>query len=536
MTSSISRRSFIKQGGAMTAAVTSGLPFALNLLATEASAQSSSGVYKALVCVFLAGGNDAFNTVINTHADELARYNLMRSDIKVNNLAMTLSKTVNSVEQPLGVALNPHLPFVRQLFNAGNLAIIANIGPLMEPTTAQNVKNGDKPLPPKLYSHNDQQSVWQTGQPEGAAFGWGGEMARHAARNTVTAGENSANKIFEQDSQLLSAVSLDDVSVFCAGTASSLAGDNLLPVQPFGASRVAGALRIGGLGPEALDAKESSDPAALSLNYHWSRHTLLTPMFEGTVGRAEGVTSGSASTRHLIETDYVSKLNSANEAWRALSSALALSTIPKRDDDAPLKQQLKMVSQMIKARTQSSLAGMKRQVFFVQLGGFDTHDGEQSDHIDGTTGALALSNHSKLMVQLNEALQQFHTDLTANGDLDKVLTFTASEFGRKLHQNGKGCDHGWGGHSFVFGGLSKGGTILGQLPSLRTWVPPVNNTPGYYSDGQLLPDGTMVPKVAVENLMYSLGTWLGVTWTDSLKKQLLPTLAQTQDAQLVGLF
>jgi uncharacterized protein (DUF1501 family) len=503
MNNNISRRHFLKQGSAYSALAATGLPFALNTLASNAAAQSApADDYRAIVCVFLAGGNDAFNTVIRTDSVSMdGGYKSKRNRIalKSTDILPLNDKAGNA----LNVGVNDRLGFVATEFNASNLAIIANIGPLHKPMTAADAISpaNTNALPRKLYSHNDQQSTWMCGQPDGGTSGWGGEMARLAA---------PLNSSSSKPSQAFSAISMDGATVFCSG-ASEKISIGQPPLSTFAASRTVGALRFGCHGPQDLDGQyidpTTGSVGAPKLNYSWSRQKLLSPILKGTVG--------SSSSQSLLETDYLAKLSSANQAWLNLSSVVPALSQDDINNESALTQQLHMVSNIIKAHKSGVLAGTRRQVFFVQLGGFDTHSDQEYK-------TPRVSAHDRLLGTLNGALDAFKKRLAT--DLGNVTVFTASDFGRKLQQNGDGCDHGWGGHSVIFGGAVTGGKIVGALPALTL------DTNGKLTDPQLMEDGTMVPVVSTEHLMDKLGNWfVGSTWAGSdARKVLLPHI--TSDA------
>jgi uncharacterized protein (DUF1501 family) len=525
MKTNISRRHFLKHSGAFSAAAGVGMPMVMNLaMPGSASAATSTG-YKALVCVYLAGGNDAHNTVIRTDKG-LARFMAARANVGGEVIAVDTATGALSPRNPLpaltvaqnktgiaglSLALHPRLVKVKTLFADGKLAIIGNIGPLTAPTTVSDYQSGTPNVPPKLFSHNDQTSIWQSGQPEGATSGWGGELVRRYAQLNSIGGVNS---------QLLSAVAIESSPVFLAGISTKMP-DNKPLVAPFGASRSQGALRPGGL--DRSDNALPTDPYYVA----WSipRNDVLTEVFNGTVGRGETVAGAVAG--NLIEADYLSKVKASNDAWIACTAALA--TVPASGVTVPadnsLAAQLAMVAKLIKSSTSASLA-YGRQVFFVQLGGFDTHSGQVGNN----------NAHARLLGQLDDALAYFDAELGA--DRSKVVTFTASEFGRKLNENGDGSDHGWGGHHFVMGGGPSSGLtggVYGYFPDMSTWNSTTNS---YGATEQLLADGVLVPSVPVYQLAAQLGKWLGIDWTSgtnvTVASQLFPNLGAFP-AKLTGL-
>jgi uncharacterized protein (DUF1501 family) len=172
-----SRREFIRRAGALSV-VASATPWALSLAAMGEASAATADDYKALVCVFLYGGNDYANTLIPYDQSSYNAQYAIRANLAIDRNALTanvLNPTValqNGRQYALAPGLNPLVP----IFDAGNLAVLLNIGTLVQPTTKLQFTNQSVPLPPKLFSHNDQQSFWQSSSPEGAASGWGGRM------------------------------------------------------------------------------------------------------------------------------------------------------------------------------------------------------------------------------------------------------------------------------------------------------------------------------------------------------------------------
>jgi uncharacterized protein (DUF1501 family) len=496
MTKHISRRNFLKHSGALGAITSVGMPLVMNLLPTDATA-AVSGPYKALVCVFLAGGNDAYNTVVrNDSVAGVARYLSARPDIAlpeatVNNSLYALDLTGRNHTTAAKLMLHPNMPKMRERFGRGEVALIGNVGPLVDGTIKPSEFDpGSVRVPPKLFSHNDQQSVWQSGKPDGATSGWGGEMVRRfTALNTITTAANGGSA---PPPNLFSSLAVEASAVFSAGT-------NFKAVnEPAGAA-------VSPLGVASTGVLQPGNSVLVGAH---TRESLLFPIFNGTNGMST-LTAASGTTKHLIETDYQGKLSSANTAWQLMTDAQTASgfTASAPPTDNQLAKQLQAVVNVIKARDKGQLS-YGRQVFFVQLSGFDTHSGQ-------TRGGA----HDNLLAQLDAALDYFYTQLGT--DVANVTTFTASDFGRKLKANGDGSDHGWGGHHFVMGGGVKGGAY-GHFPDLSQWDgKSVNDAE------RLLSDGTMVPAVAVETYAKELGQWFGLNWSDGganaeLAKALFP--------------
>ncbi|MFM8666855.1 MAG: DUF1501 domain-containing protein, partial [Betaproteobacteria bacterium] len=423
-------------------------PWALNLAAmSEAAAQSSTANdYKALVCVFLYGGNDHYNTIVPFDDINHANYQRVRSGITLQRSALTanalpigtgegLASSVNGMAPGRQVALAPELSGLIPIFNKGELGVIFNIGTLVQPTTKAQFTAASVPLPPKLFSHNDQQSVWQSSNPEGATSGWGGRMGdlflSSNGRTTFTCVNASGNAVF-------------------------MSGREAVQYQV----STAGAVAMRGLGAPLFGSQACS--AAL--------RELVT-----------------APHTHLMRSEYARVTSRALEAQVALSSALAgIRPLQTVFPAGTLSQQLQMVARMIASRDQLSV---KRQVFFVSLGGFDLHD-------------YLLTQHPGLMSQLGESLKSFHAAMGELGVAQQVTTFTASDFGRTLTSNGDGSDHGWGSHHFIMGGAVQGGRFYGRYPDVAV------NGPDDVGQGRLL------PTTGVDQLAATLATWMGVNASD----------------------
>ncbi|NPC54734.1 DUF1501 domain-containing protein [Caenimonas soli] len=315
------RREFLRRGAALSMAGVA-TPWALNLAATgEAAAATSVGDYKALVCVFLYGGNDYGNTLVPCDDANYAAYQAIRTGIVLPR--ETLLPLAPSVALPSGrqMAFAPEWSGLKELFDAGRMGVLLNVGTLMQPTTRAQYNMRSVPLPPKLFSHNDQQSVWQSSLPEGATSGWGGRLGdlflSSNARTTFTCINVSGNAVF-------------------------MSGQTAVQYQ------------VGSGGAVALSAAKS-------------------PVY-GSPACAEALRVVTMATgTHLFESELATMMTRAFEAESQLSTALAGAAPLTTAFDAanPLAMQLKMVARMISVR---SALGARRQVFFVSLGGFDLHD------------------------------------------------------------------------------------------------------------------------------------------------------------------
>ena len=385
-------------------------PLLINLAAMGEAAAFDATDYKALVCVFLYGGNDYANTLTPYDTPNYSLYNAIRGSIgwKQSDLTTTaLTPIVNqTLTDNIQYALAPPLLPLKSRFDEGKLAIQLNVGPLMEPTSLLQYQQNSVPLPPKLFSHNDQQSFWQASGSEGATTGWGGRMGDLALSSNGT-------------SSLLTCIS-------AAGNAVFVAGRNALQYQ----ISTGGAIRITPLG------SASPEPQVI--------RTALSDI----------ITQPSA---HILEDEYAAVTRRSILLEGVVNTALAgvaLNTSSFGTGNS-LADQLKVVARLIGAQ---STLGVKRQVFCVALNGFDNHDG-------------LMAKHPGLLASLAEALNAFYQATVDLGVANKVTTFTASDFGRTFTPNSDGSDHGWGGHHLVLGGAVNGGKFYGTAPRVSVQTP-----------------------------------------------------------------
>ena len=393
------RREFLRRSAGFTLAGAAA-PWALNLAAMSEAAAQSATDYKALVCVFLYGGNDCGNTLIPYDASGYANYAALRPDVCTprDALAGTVLQPLNPPSDGRQFALAPQLSPLASLFASGQLGVLMNVGPLMQPTSKAQYLARSVPLPPKLFSHNDQQSLWQASSSEGARTGWGGRigdlMASGIGQSTFTCVSVSGNAIYLSGSDSVQYQVSANGSIAINGIGASL----------YGSAAAANALRtlISGTNSPGLFEQSVSQVLARSID--------------------------------------------ANQKMSlALSGAAPLATV---FPTTSLGGQLRMVARMLAARAG---LGPKRQVFFVGLGGFDLHD-------------RLLTDHPPLLTQVADALASFHQATVELGLSQNVTTFTASDFGRTLTSNGDGSDHGWGSHHFVLGGAVRGKRLHGTVP------------------------------------------------------------------------
>jgi uncharacterized protein (DUF1501 family) len=408
----IERRAFLKRTSqlAMMGAASS---YALDLAGmAEAAAFSNAGGYKALVCVFLYGGNDHGNTLIPFDAANYARYAAIRGTAgseEVSGIAIGRGALANTVlatpsdqrlTDDITYTLAPTMPRLKTLFDSGAMAPLLNVGPLIQPLTRAQFDAGVVPRPAKLFSHNDQQSTWQSSQPEGSRTGWGGRMGDRAL-------SSNTNAMF--------------TAINATGNAVFLSGQTALPYQvsPAGATLF-----------NPLQNNRLFNSAAAS-------QALGTLLRSGS-GNVMAADYARINDRSIQYGSFV------NDALRSVTLNTSFGTGNR------LADQLRVIAQLIGARAR---LGATRQVFLVSLGGFDHHDG-------------LIGSHDALLGQVDAAIDAFYRATLELGVADNVTTFTASDFGRTLSSNGDGSDHGWGAHHFVVGGGVRGGRFYGRAPQV----------------------------------------------------------------------
>ena len=398
--------------------------------------------YKALVCLFLNGGNDANNLIIPLGSGYSA-YASARSNLALPQ-ASVLPFTPRTTDGR-SWGLHPSVTDLHALFNSGKMALLANAGTLVYPTTKTQYNASSVPLPPQLFSHSDQQVQWQHSVPDKPTpTGWGGRTA-----------------------DLLNAFNTSDQ----ISMSISLAGKNTFQV---GAKVSQYAIGTGG---------------AVSLSGSTSSATSL----DGIRFRAQKDIFAQSQSA-LFETAFASATGDAIVSADLLNTVLAASpAITTVFPNTSAGNQLKMAARLIGA---SPTLGLKRQVFFVQLGGWDTHAAQlvNTDPVNGT--------HAGLLAQISQAVNAFYNATIELGVANQVTTFTASDFGRTYRSNGDGSDHGWGSHHFIVGGAVNGTNLYGKMPTL-TVSGPDDTTQGRW-----------IPTTSVDEYAATLATWFGVSPTD----------------------
>ena len=397
-----SRRQFLKTCSLMSFAGAAS-PFALNLAAISAASAQSVPGYKAIVCLFFYGGNDHTNTFIPYDQPSYDQYVASRSSLAIPRDALLAATATGPVTSQGGreFAFHPALAAFKTHWDAGRLAVVANAGPLVVPTTKAQYQSRSVPLPPKLFSHNDQQAVWQAYRPigEGANIGWGGRIGDLlASQNTNT---------------LYTCISAGGNSVFLSGT-------NVLQYQ------------VGSSGPSSI--------SSISGSIYGSSGTAASTAYRSMI---------TGARPNLFENELAVVTNRSISASQQVSGAIpAASTLmPAIPANNSLASQLNVVARIIAART---TLGSSRQVFLVSIGGFDNHD-------------FLLTQHAQQLARVGAAVDAFYSWLVQLNMQNDVTLFTASDFGRTLTSNGDGSDHGWGSHHFVLGASVLGREVYGTF-------------------------------------------------------------------------
>ena len=493
----LSRRELLRRAGALGVAAPV-LPFALNLAAFGNASAATAGDYKALVCLFMQGGNDAYNSVLATDAASWSAYTAARSPgadpialaapgVPADSRATTFHGTLGGVlpisplhNQGRSFAVHPLLGAVRDLFGAGRLAVVANVGPLLRPTAKADYASVSFPKPAKLFSHNDQQSTWQTSTPEGAGLGWGGRMT-----DLLMSGNTRA---------MFSSISVN-------GAAPWGVGQQARRYQ----LSTAGSIHVGGA-TGTLFGSAVAQQKLVALTRNARSANLLEQDHAAVVGRS---VDADAVLAPALPAAGAGPWGTAGLAVGAADPLLQYRNPDTGlNETNPLAQQLQAVARTIAART---ALGMSRQVFFVSIDGFDTHDSQPR-------------RQAVCLAQVAHALAYFDRTLGAMGVAPNVTTFTASDFGRAFESNGSGSDHGWGGHHFVMGGAVRGGDLYGSFPAYGL----ADGSGGFTSPNQLA-NGALLPSISVDQYAATLGRWFGVS--DASLLGILPNLANFDVAQ-----
>lgn len=468
------RRRFLQSSGALGFAAGSGM--LAGLASQSASAADFSG-YKALVCVFLKGGLDHADMILpydtaSHSALQGIRTNLFGTyDVGSGNSSRDIENMLEldaaNIDNFGGrkFALTPEFSDMHALFQSGDAAIVGNVGPLVEPVTRTTMDNFSADIPDRLFSHNDQQSTWMSLGTEGAQLGWGGQFL-----DVMLNADTTSNPIF-------SAMSTSGNDVFLAG---ERARQFSAPVgNPESYKILTQKYRRGNA--------RNSQVLVDALRDHLS---------------SSGVTDSNLYMKDILGTNARAVEN--NETYiNAIESSMGVSA---EFPDNILGKQLKTVANTIAVR---DALNVRRQIFYVAIGGFDTHDTQRN-------------RVPALLSEIGSGIAAFKNSMVELGIWNDVTVFTASDFGRTLIDNGDGTDHGWGGHHFVVGGSVNGQRIYGDIPE-------ADLSAQTYTASR----GRLIPTTSVDQYAASLGSWFGLAQSEM--SEALPHL-QNFSVKDLGLF
>ncbi len=425
------RRRLIQLGALAPMAFSTGM---LGGLVRSAYAQSATNPsdYKALVAIFMFGGNDGNNLLIPLDASGFNDYTVGRGRLALDRASLASINPTNTSGRPF--AFHGSMNALADLLTQGKAAAIANVGPLVKPTTRAQWQNDDSFSPPNLFSHSDQQNQWQSAAAEtGVRQGWGGRVADQIA---------SLNGV----QNIATAIAVNGRSFFQQG----------VNVAPYAVSP------SGYFGFESYDPKSTS---ALSVGFGEMINVQRTHLFESAWNE---VIKRGIDTQKVFQT--------------ALSTSPALTTVFPQ---TALADQLQTIARLIAVR---GALGVKRQVYFASIGGFDTHGIDQ------------LQDQAALLGTVSDAMAAFYKATVEMGVANSVTAFTMSDFGRDFPANGNGgSDHGWGSHHVVVGGAVQGSKLYGAFPTLKVSGP--DDTTG----------GRWIPTTATEQYAATLAKWFGLS-------------------------
>jgi len=393
MTFHILRRNFLKGLGAVTAANT--LP-GLSLM----NAYAQAADYKALVCLFLYGGNDGNNMVVPVQTAEYNTYATARGSIALPQASLVQLPQASGTRFGLHANLAP----LQQIWTNGDMALVFNTGPLVQPVTRAQYRANRSTRPENLFSHDDQQEQNQTAIPNNqATTGWGGRLGD---RLTVMNGGSSV-----------------PMNISVGGNDIYLKGQTTPAYSvPTGGNF---GLTITGGNAAQQTARRNAMQALFGLD--------RTNM---QVRSAGDVISSAVNASVALNTVINNNASAAAASFQGLNTGLS--------------RQLFAVAKMIEGRAQ---LGLQRQVFFAQAGGFDNHQNQIQDQANRFN-------------EVGPAVRAFYDAIVALGVQDQVTLFTLSDFSRTLRVNDGGSDHAWGNHHIVVGGAVRGGQTYGTFPSL----------------------------------------------------------------------
>ncbi len=430
------RRDFLKRSLASAASATPLMALLGSFENLEAA--ETDGEYKAIVCILLEGGADSFNMIAPAEGSAYSDYEAVRGGIALSQSELLPFSHANTNGlNSLAFGMRNNMTRMKGLFDEKKLSIIANVGTLAQPVTQQDVLNG-APLPAQLFAHNTQRALWMMGNAKNSeSKGWAGRAGDlfyptpNPYFNVTVGGDN-----FMQSGGIAEAISFKE-SKISPNTMSS-----------YGFGPESGGGDLGSVYRNIHEQKQSEDNKLLS----------------------------TFATRRVDELDRQIELQGLFDGAKDFKFGNGVHEVGR-----PLGKQLELVAEILSIK--DNFPGQKkRQIFFVNHHGWDTHNSDNEHQVG----------------YLSDSLGDFNDTLKQMGIENQVTTFTISDFGRSLTSNGAGTDHGWGGHAFVMGGAVKGGDIFGKMPALK------KDSPDAVSN-------RMVPTTSVEEYLATIVKWFGAT-------------------------
>ena len=465
------RRDFIRNSGCalgMAALATQMRHFGLMSAMAQKTADDTNAVpsdYRALVCVFLSGGNDGNNMIVPNHNDAtLSNYTVYSNARTPQGLAIPQANLLPiAVPRAGGLTYGLHPGLgpqpagtnivnngIHELWGLGKMCAVTNVGTLVAPMTRTQYQNGSVPKPYQLYSHSDQVNQYQAGRSDIESFtGWGGRLS-----DLRTQPDNPSGLI-----PMITSIS---------GAQLFTAGQTTLPL----AIANAGTSLANVLNPQGFNTTTASQARLAAFNN-----------LRGMDLSSQVVQAASAVTSQAM---------AANSVFQVSQEVTV--TFPTTN----IGQQLKQVARVIKKRTD---LGINRQIFFVSIGGFDTHNGQ-------------VATQNTLFIQLSQAMRAFYDEMVVQGIGDKVTQFTMADFSRTFNPASSGAivgsDHAWANHHLVVGGAVTAADFFGLNTTNGTPFPTLTFNGPDDADSGTAARGRWIPTTSVEQYAATLARWYGL--------------------------
>lgn len=429
-----------------------------------AAGNAAPSDYRALVCVFMAGGNDGNNTVIPNHNDaSVSNYSAYFNARNAQGLAIAQGSLLPISVQKVGgltYGLHPSLGTgtfsggIHGLWAQGKMAIVSNTGTLVAPTTKTQYLSGSVARPFQLFSHSDQVSQYQSGRSDTQSFtGWGGRMADRMSA------ENNPNGLIPM------ITSINGAQLFTAG--------------------------------------QTTLPLAIA-NARTSLSSVLNPQgfANNTVSNARLAAFNQLRTQDLSSNYIAAASHITDQAMQANQALATFQEVTVTFPNTNFGNQLKQVARLIKKRTDLTV---NRQIFYCQIGSFDTHNNQ-------------ITGQGNLLSDFSQSVRAFYDEMVTQGVSNNVTLFTMSDFSRTFNPAGSGgtvgSDHAWGNHLFVIGGSVIGGDFYGMNTLNGTPYPTLTFNGPDDADSGTGARGRWIATTSVEQYAATLARWYGLADAD----------------------